>query len=374
MNRASSVLAALCLVGCAGGGHVSADAACTDLAAAQCARLDACSANLDTARVYGDAETCKARVKLGCLAAAAAPNTAPNTQDVSEFCGQQFPSFSCADVLNNAAQPACTPPPGKLDINGVCLYGRQCASGHCAVPRGLACGNCAPPSMAGDSCAVVPCGAGLFCSKKAQVCAMGGALMGTCDPDNPCGAGLSCQGAMPGMNPGDPFMPGMCVAAGQQAGVPCDPSQAMGPGCDPNAGLYCEASIKRCAKLRASGAGQTCGAGYYCTGGAQCVGKPVPVPGCSADTDCNAPAKCQSSSSKCIETCTKASDCKSGLNPKCETGVCAFTNFTCVAPAADGNPCDTAAGPGCLAPARCILGNPSGTAGTCTLPDATQCM
>ena len=49
---------------------------------------------------------------------------------------------------------------------------------------------------------------------------------------------------------------------------------------------------------------------------------------------------------------------------------------TCIAPAADGAACDNdpTKGPPCLAPAKCVPTSTSGTAGTCTVPDATKCM
>jgi hypothetical protein len=48
---------------------------------------------------------------------------------------------------------------------------------------------------------------------------------------------------------------------------------------------------------------------------------------------------------------------------------------TCKPFAVDGAPCDTAVGPGCMFPARCVGGGAGdgGTAGSCVVPVATLC-
>jgi len=51
---------------------------------------------------------------------------------------------------------------------------------------------------------------------------------------------------------------------------------------------------------------------------------------------------------------------------------CRGTPGMCVADAADGDPCDTVAGPSCLSPARCVTDGIS-TSGTCTPPDPEAC-
>jgi hypothetical protein len=45
----------------------------------------------------------------------------------------------------------------------------------------------------------------------------------------------------------------------------------------------------------------------------------------------------------------------------------------CEAPIADGMSCDTASGAACIPPAICAAGD-AGTLGTCTVPNASQCM
>ncbi len=113
------------------------------------------------------------------------------------------------------------------------------------------------------------------------------------------------------------------------SGAACVPNQSTGPGCDANYGLHCEASLKTCQAIQYVGDGNPCGVlggGVVaeCLGGGMCV----------------------------IPTGTKMGVCK--------------------APASDGSPCDTANGPPCLTPARCVVAA-TGTAGTCIVPDATTC-
>ena len=52
-------------------------------------------------------------------------------------------------------------------------------------------------------------------------------------------------------------------------------------------------------------------------------------------------------------------------------GNCYTVSGTCKAAAADGAACDTAAGPPCMTPARCVTSG--STAGTCTVPSGSMC-
>ena len=56
------------------------------------------------------------------------------------------------------------------------------------------------------------------------------------------------------------------------------------------------------------------------------------------------------------------------------TGVALSSEMgTCKVPATDDGACDTAVGPGCLSPARCIPSGATGTAGKCTVPSGATC-
>ena len=124
------------------------------------------------------------------------------------------------------------------------------------------------------------------------------------------------------------------MAANSMMGAAC--GTGMAP-CDGTKGLYCGGS----------GTSRTCLAIPYVENGMQCgnVGPGMFV-GCAAGGNCYTAA-----------------------------GTIALTGEigTCKAAASDGAACDTASGPPCLTPARCITTG-GGTAGTCTVPDGTMCM
>jgi hypothetical protein len=68
-----------------------------------------------------------------------------------------------------------------------------------------------------------------------------------------------------------------------------------------------------------------------------------------------------------------------GVTVRCAAAATCFadpapaTTSTCLVPAPDGEPCDSAAGPDCLSPAKCVAGASGGTAGTCVLPGSQSC-
>jgi len=203
-----------------------------------------------------------------------------------------------------------------------CAFSGQCESANCATITGTNCGSCAPPNLAGDSCATTSCSQGLFCIAGTQQCQPRGSAGAGCDADHPCGAGLSCvtAAAMPS---------GTCQTAGSSVETACDPKHQNAPGCDPSAGLYCDASTK------------TCHAVTYATAGGQC-----------------------GSINQVSVACTNASTC---------FGAQGETPGTCVANALEGMACDTQAGPSCVPPATCVTGSPTATNGVCRLPDPTVC-
>ena len=111
------------------------------------------------------------------------------------------------------------------------------------------------------------------------------------------------------------------------AGTPCGGTMA---GCDGSKGLYCGGAVeaKTCMNINYVAAGMPCGT--LVDGSFQ---------GCAG-----------------AGTCYTAT----GFALAREMG-------TCEAPAPDDGACDTAVGPGCLPPARCIPSG-AGTAGQCTVP------
>ncbi len=298
---------------------ISADQACTDVAAAQCTKLDQCVVNGTTSR-YGGVGICQARQKQACLARLDAGGTGNNPTDV-ELCAQQLPTAACGDFdLGNVSE--CMAKVGTRDDGQPCTFPGQCKSSNCAIATGTNCGTCAEASKAGDSCAAVSCSHGFVCVASTQQCQPRGTSSSNCDADHPCGAGLSCVTAAGAQS-------GTCELAGSSVGTPCDPQRRSQASCDPDFGLYCDATSRSCLAVSYGVAGSQCGfvspIVVNCTGNATCFGAQGQTPG------------------------------------------------TCIANAADGAHCDTQAGPSCLPPAVCVTGSASATAGTCQLPNAAAC-
>jgi len=298
---------------------VSADQACADSGTANCTKLDQCLVNGTTIR-YGGASTCQARQKQACLERLGATGTG-NTPNAVELCVSQVPSASCSD-FDLGSIPECEAKVGSGANGAPCAFGGQCESANCAIVTGTNCGTCAAPNQAGDSCATTSCSQGLFCIAATHQCEPRGTAGGTCDSDHPCGAGLSC------VTPAA-MASGTCQAAGNSVGTACDAKRQTAAGCDPNAGLYCDAKTNACAPVSYAIAGAPCG-----------------------------------SINQVTVACTNASTC---------FGSQGQTPGTCVADAPEGLPCDTEAGPSCLPPANCVTGGATATSGVCRLPDPTVC-
>jgi hypothetical protein len=290
----------------------SAEQACDESAHSYCAKLDECRHN-GVAEAYGDSATCIARRNDSCLASMSSPDTG-NTPLSIQDCARAEPNESCQDFLQNNPAPACLAPSGARNDGDPCLFGSECDSGFCAIAATDSCGICAQLPQVGDECVDQTCGYDLACTTNKQCAAWVGAG-GGCDADDPCAPGMTCVTAI-----GDTT--GTCVPSVTVVGGACDPRRQTGPSCDFNAGLYCNSTTAMCTPVVYVGAGEPCGEiggdDHYCVGGATC---------------------------------------RSGM---------------CVQDAGDGAPCDTAAGPSCLSPARCIT-NGGSTSGTCQLPDPDVC-
>lgn len=318
---AAFALAALALYSC-GTTTPSAERACTDEAVARCTKFDSCGTNAIAVR-FGDQATCQAREQESCVKALAAAGTSA-TASSTEDCATAFPSISCTDYLNNTLPAVCQARPGQLALGAACAFPSQCQSRFCGIPKNGACGVCAALPAVGDSCAdLTQCGPGLKCVDNGMTCASVTSSTGdTCDKDDPCGAGFSCVGAKPNATPA---VQGSCQPAVQTLGAPCDPKRQTGAGCDPDLGLGCDPTSMVCVAVMVAAPGEPCdGSLIVCSGSG----------GCSIPTGA--------------------------------------TTGTCQAAAADGVACDTASGPGCLNPARCVVAG-TGTAGLCGLLTDVGC-
>jgi hypothetical protein len=157
-----------------------------------------------------------------------------------------------------------------------------------------------------------------------MTCAAVVSLNGACDGTHPCDNGLACVGA-------SSTAMGTCQTAGTRVGAACGGSNG---GCDGTLGLYCAgaAGAKTCAAMTYVGDGQACGA--------MADGSRVACAG----------GECYTA-----------------------TGVAGSSDMgTCKAAVDSPNACDTALGPGCLSPARCVTSG-TGTAGTCVVPTGDMC-
>lgn len=306
-----------------GGAALTAEAACTTVASARCARVDSCSASTAIVRRYGDAATCADREKQSCLNGLGAPGTAATPTSVAA-CAAALTAESCADFENGVLPSACVPPAGPRTLGARCATSAQCQSTYCAVHRGDSCGVCAAPQVAGAECSDVACSRGLTCVAATSLCQTPGAMSAACRRDSPCGFGLSCVGAIT-----DGGIAGSCQTGGAQVGLTCDPRRQTAPECDRALGLYCEPTTGKCARTRDAADGESCG---LATGGME-------------------------------------GQCKNG-------GLCVGTTARvaghCVGAAAVGGACDLDVGPPCLTPYRCIVGD-GGTRGACQLVSPATC-
>jgi hypothetical protein len=280
----------------------SPDAACASLASALCKRISDCSSFAVTSD-YGDEATCETREKISCLATLNAPSTS-ETASLAQSCAGAVPSLACADLVNHKIPDGCKSGPGALADGAACGDDSQCKGERCRIPTGQSCGVCSTIAAAGTACTTTSnCDYGLVCANS--LCVAPGAGGATCDAGHPCGGGFAC-------------LNGTCSAV-LAAGATCD---ATAQNCDPLAGLICLPSTKVCATITFAAAGGACG--LTSSGYVACSGKGF---------------------------CKRAATSQTG---------------TCVAAAADGQPCDDNNGPNCVSPAVC-------TNGACKLPDSSAC-
>jgi hypothetical protein len=303
---------------------VSAVKACMDLAQALCTKRASCTNGAGITRANGDMSTCVSREELMCTTALAAPDSG-NSPTLVEKCVADYATYSCTDFLNGNPPADCVPA-GKRAANAPCTFNGQCASAFCGRSKNANCGVCQPAPAARDSCAASNCGHDQACTAASMICATYGAAGDACGTDTPCGAGLNCMGASAsatGM--------GTCQAAATTAGAACGAGTA---GCDPAVGLFCGGVA----------GGKTCMLTTFVGDGAPC--------GLMSDG---------------TRVACKAGNCYTSGRMAGEGEV-----GTCKAFAPDGSACDAMLGPPCMTPARCVPTG-TGTAGTCSVPDATVC-
>ena len=310
-------------------GSITVAQACSDLAMARCNLRSACSlpqgvdgVGAGVLEAYGDMPTCLAREALGCSSALAAPGTGDSPAAV-EACLQKLSSYSCADFFDDLPPTDCLRLGARPD-GAPCTFDAQCQSGACAGTEIAVCGTCGAPAGDGEDCSATSCVRGDRCLAATSTCATLASFGETCDDMHPCATGLSCAGGdAPAMTPST------CQIAGTRVGASCGGAR---PGCDETRALFCAGTGDDASCAQASAGGTACG---QLPDGTRA--------GCVAG----------------------ACDTDTGPATGADIG-------TCKPFAPDGYACDTALGPGCVAPARCVT-YPGSTAGICTLPDAASC-
>ena len=297
---------------CKGGGaSVSLEAACQDLAQSQCDEFKTCSPETFD-WTYGDVGSCVARMKLTCPIIASASGSGYTGNGV-EACANALAATSCADIANNVGVAACEIR-GTLPVGSGCIDDAQCAGKENFCKLSTDCGVCAPrkpasdlsdPFSNGDCAANGGCLDGLVCNLGHCIAVL--PPNATCDLSHPCQAPYACVG-------------GACSAPTLGPGATCDIYES---GCDPSQRLHCLAELI-CGTIPTAHLGETCGL----------MGNLVTT--CVGGTVCNV------------------------LNGD-YLGVC-------VAPLADGSPCDPAQTvyDQCQPPASC-------TGGFCNLPEPLAC-
>ena len=321
--------------GCGSTSGPSIQQACADVAAARCNQRSTCTAlagssasGASLGRVYGDMATCVQRETLACQNGLTAPQTGNSPTEV-EACVKAFPTYSCADFFDNNPPADCAITGARAN-GATCTFGGQCGSGFCQGAKTSVCGACADPPADGTDCSDSACGHNQRCVNADNTCESVVSLNGACDGTHPCDSGLACVGSTA-------TTMGTCQNGGSMIGVACGNGAAT-TACDNSLGLYCAgpSGSKTCMPIVLVGDGMPCGL----------------LPDGSR-TDCLA-GDCYTATG--IATGSAVGTCKASVRENA------------------ANPaCDLALGPGCLAPARCVVTGGGGTAGTCIVPVATMC-
>ncbi len=307
---------------------ITAAQACADLAMARCNLRSTCSRpegetglGASLLETYGDLDTCLAREALACTNELDAAQTGASPAIV-ELCVHSFNDYSCPDFFDDLPPFYCAPL-GQLADGAACAFDAQCRHGSCNHAPNAVCGTCGQRASGGGDCSAANCMHGERCLAATGTCAV---LAGGLEPCTafPCQTGLYCQ-----PSGGDASTNMICDGAWIRAGGACGgDTRAL---CDQTRGLYC-GPAGTCARVTYAAAGSACG---QLPDGTRV--------GCAAG------------------------GCYTDSGPASGTDM-----GTCKPFAADGDPCDTSVGPGCLPPARCLATGDS-TAGTCVIPRASLC-
>jgi hypothetical protein len=216
---------------------------------------------------------------------------------------------SCAQAYDSAGceEVVVAKPPLSCKVPGALPVGAWCGDDSQCSGQNAYC-RMANDETCGTCSVLGPVGAGCYSDRD---CEHGLVCYFTCMA--PVALGEACDG-MTRQCPATLVCFDYTCRAPALVDATCDP---RADNCDRDHGLFCDAQTKRCSHYAVADVGASCGTGITCKAGS-----------CATDS-----------------TTQKS---------------------TCVANAADGAPCDTTAGPACMAPARCVDG-------ACRVPDAARC-
>jgi hypothetical protein len=291
----------------------------------------------------GSLDTCVEERKRSCLQDLERPMSG-NTAARASSCAHALQTQSCPDFLQGLALPTsdCPPVVGHIENAAACAVSNQCKSNYCDRAENQRCGKCADKGGIGArcdqnsdcasslTCQLTADGTGMACApavpavpklKVGEACGMPGQAG--------CDTALACVGVAPTKT---------CMAQVATEGAPCDPSKKMLPDCDnTTVHLWCNTATKLCEKRKWAPMGEPCNElpdGTFA--------------GCSAGGNC-----------------VRAKD---ALGKRTTTG-------TCIKDAIENEPCyrDTADGPACAVPLRCIYDSVGASNGVCLSADYTMC-
>jgi hypothetical protein len=215
---------------------VSAAQACEEYSKASCAKTAQCQSFALTA-IFGDAQTCEARVRVNCIADLAATGTSSTPESVAT-CAKDAKATLCADLTIGKRVPSCAALPGTLNEGDACNFNTQCTSTFCKPVSGTGCGKCKKREAVGALCSTsADCEVGASCSQ--QKCVLPANFGEECAPEKPCAGSLKC-------------IDRKCVQP-LAIGADCVSEPCVG-------GAYCDGATKKCTEIAVASANEVCGA------------------------------------------------------------------------------------------------------------------
>lgn len=168
-------LPALSIAGC----QRTVREACDELAAARCARLEACAVT-----PYHDLATCEQAIVTRCVELPDLPGAKLGADDLAA-CAAAYEGYPCESLVMGARPPECRFA-GKGSNGSSCLSGAECQSTYCKPDAEGRCGECSALREEGDTCSKggSPCAAGLYCGDGR--CVTYGSRGEQCSSTAPC--------------------------------------------------------------------------------------------------------------------------------------------------------------------------------------------